>query len=238
MKNQCNIIRDILPLYAEDMVSDDTVSFVDEHLETCSECSNIYEDMKSGTITSTKNNNVLEAEVINVLKKTRRKFVKRFCIISLSICLGVVAVLATLQVFPVHKVFMQKWNECFTMEERMMLAYIGTPGDRKIAQGVINQAEIAFSDFSHTYEENLQLYGELGRYAHDSSANIIHENHFIELMSAHIDDNHGYIWILYSQEARTNDMRTIHGTKDKLSLWEVEKNSDGEWKVISINEHA
>lgn len=38
MKNECNIIRDILPLYAEKMVSDDTAEYVQEHLEGCPAC--------------------------------------------------------------------------------------------------------------------------------------------------------------------------------------------------------
>ena len=33
MKNECNIVRDILPLYVEDMVSEETAKFVKEHLE-------------------------------------------------------------------------------------------------------------------------------------------------------------------------------------------------------------
>ena len=31
MENRCNIIRDILPLYIEDMVSPDTTAFLEEH---------------------------------------------------------------------------------------------------------------------------------------------------------------------------------------------------------------
>lgn len=38
MKNECNIVRDILPLYSEGMVSEDTASFVTEHLEGCTAC--------------------------------------------------------------------------------------------------------------------------------------------------------------------------------------------------------
>ena len=32
MKNECSIVQDILPLYVEDMVSEDTAGFVKEHL--------------------------------------------------------------------------------------------------------------------------------------------------------------------------------------------------------------
>lgn len=38
MKNECSIVRDLLPLYAEKMVSDDTAAFVAEHLQSCAAC--------------------------------------------------------------------------------------------------------------------------------------------------------------------------------------------------------
>ena len=49
MKISCNIIRDLLPLYAEDLASDDTRALVDEHLCDCTECTNILENMKQKT---------------------------------------------------------------------------------------------------------------------------------------------------------------------------------------------
>lgn len=47
MRNECNIIRDILPLYVDEMVSEDTISFVEEHLEKCETCRAELEKMKS-----------------------------------------------------------------------------------------------------------------------------------------------------------------------------------------------
>ncbi len=49
MKISCNIIRDMLPLYAEDLVSEDTRIMVDEHLCDCAECAGILESMKQNT---------------------------------------------------------------------------------------------------------------------------------------------------------------------------------------------
>lgn len=46
MRNECNIIRDILPLYADKMVSADTASFVEEHLAGCAECHAELEKLK------------------------------------------------------------------------------------------------------------------------------------------------------------------------------------------------
>ena len=37
-KISCNIIRDILPLYLDDVVSDETKQMVEEHLQSCASC--------------------------------------------------------------------------------------------------------------------------------------------------------------------------------------------------------
>jgi len=46
MRNECNIIRDILPLYAEKMVTSDTADFIEEHLNGCEACRKEYERTK------------------------------------------------------------------------------------------------------------------------------------------------------------------------------------------------
>lgn len=54
MRNECNIIRDLLPLYAEQMVSTDTVEYVEEHLKGCRECQKEYENLKEPRVNQTK----------------------------------------------------------------------------------------------------------------------------------------------------------------------------------------
>ncbi len=49
-KITCNTIADILPLYVDDIVSDDTKFLVSEHLAQCENCRKKYESMK-GTVT-------------------------------------------------------------------------------------------------------------------------------------------------------------------------------------------
>ena len=46
MRNECNIIRDILPLYIEDMVSAETAELVEEHLKNCVSCRIELQNMK------------------------------------------------------------------------------------------------------------------------------------------------------------------------------------------------
>ena len=43
MKITCNIIEDLLPLYVDDMVSEDSRQLVEEHLKTCPACRKMQE---------------------------------------------------------------------------------------------------------------------------------------------------------------------------------------------------
>ena len=47
MKMPCSVIRDLLPLYAEEMASSESGELVREHLETCPDCRKALEDLKT-----------------------------------------------------------------------------------------------------------------------------------------------------------------------------------------------
>lgn len=45
MKLECDVIRDLLPLYAEDMVSESSRKLISAHISECSECRAMYDEM-------------------------------------------------------------------------------------------------------------------------------------------------------------------------------------------------
>ena len=45
MKISCNIIEDLLPLYVDDAVSEDSRQLVEEHLKECASCRKIQEEI-------------------------------------------------------------------------------------------------------------------------------------------------------------------------------------------------
>lgn len=47
MKISCNMIRDILPLYVEDMASQDTRDILEEHIASCENCKRRLEEMRT-----------------------------------------------------------------------------------------------------------------------------------------------------------------------------------------------
>lgn len=42
--NNCNIIKDLLPLYEENLLSEESKTFVEDHLKSCPECENLLKD--------------------------------------------------------------------------------------------------------------------------------------------------------------------------------------------------
>lgn len=91
-KVSCNIIRDILPLYADDVVSDDTRAMVEEHLAGCRECCNELIAMQQDVILP--GNPSIQMEEARTLKQLKRRLsMKRLKAVIISV-LAAVALLA------------------------------------------------------------------------------------------------------------------------------------------------
>lgn len=50
MKNECNLIRDLLPLYYDEVCSTESRNAVEEHLGECEDCRQYYEQVKSAEV--------------------------------------------------------------------------------------------------------------------------------------------------------------------------------------------
>ena len=90
MKNiSCNIIRDILPLYLDDVVCDETKEMVEEQLQSCVSCREEASSMKKDIILpASKSQRFAEARVI---KKLKNKIFQKKVVISLVTAAAVLA---------------------------------------------------------------------------------------------------------------------------------------------------
>lgn len=71
MKNdlQCNIVKDLLPLYMDELTSEETNSFIKKHLEECPNCRNEYRTFKAELSNSANRSNDTKIQEIDYLKK-------------------------------------------------------------------------------------------------------------------------------------------------------------------------
>ena len=240
MKNECSYVRDVLPLYLENMVSEETSAFVKEHLENCPECAAELEAMKAGTKVEkigSDMQNTLETEVLKSMKAIRKRFRKKAFRVGAIIALGVL-----IHIFPVYRIVHigpMTMGNYYSNEQIAKALYIGSASDRREAQTVLRLADKAFMDVRSTRAENEEEYGLLSRYATptDSYGDTAFNEHSLELWSAHLGEDEGWIWVFYSSETFRHDGSTTNGSWRVPSLWKVEKNDTGEWVVVEIHEH-
>ncbi|MBQ2241722.1 MAG: zf-HC2 domain-containing protein [Clostridia bacterium] len=246
MKNECSVVRDILPLYLENMVSEETAESIKEHLENCPDCAAEFEAMKSGKTVEKIGEEVqsdFEAEVLKSIKNIRKKFRKKVLrvggIIAAILAAILIAGSVLLHLFPIYRIAQISLNDYYSKDQMKMALYIGSASDREEVISVLLLANKAFNDVRHTRAENEEAYGLLARYATptDSYEGAAFNEHSLELWSAHLDENEGWIWVYYSSETFDHNGKSICGSWRIPSLWKVEKNEIGEWVVVDIREH-
>lgn len=82
MKNECDVVKDLLPNYVGDLLSDNTNQFIKEHLDSCQECRKLYEGMKKINYNK-KDDEQIE---INHLKKyNRHMFILKVVLVILAL---------------------------------------------------------------------------------------------------------------------------------------------------------
>ncbi len=78
-KKNCDMIRDLLPLYAENLCSEESRNAVAEHLSNCSECKKLLGKMSTSV-------NVSVDRDITAIKKIKRKIIiKRIAAVVISV---------------------------------------------------------------------------------------------------------------------------------------------------------
>ena len=87
MKNECNIVRDLLPLYIENMASPESAQFVEAHLSKCPECNKLYFSM-----TATDEENITDEDAqrkILPLRLVKRMLWKKTVISIVAVVLSI-----------------------------------------------------------------------------------------------------------------------------------------------------
>ena len=239
MNNECSIVLDLLPLYVEGMLSEDTATFVKEHLAQCAACFAEAESMKGDGKTRAidRKDKDERAEAVGALLLIRKKMRKRVLLIIGIFCACVMALTVLLHFFPVYRVMQVNALSYYSSAEIGKLLYIGSSSDRVAAQAVLRQADEAFGDCRHSDSENEEKYGLLAKYAISEERGASFTVHSLELWSAHLGLYEGYLWVYYSWEAFGSNGETIAGSYNIPSLWKVQKNDSGAWTVVDIKEH-
>ncbi|MGY3778814.1 zf-HC2 domain-containing protein [Isobaculum melis] len=79
MKVSCEVIKDLLPLYIDDICSEESRQLIVEHLQTCETCKAELAAMKDDLPIDTYQQNLKEAQVVKkIAKKWKKGMLKSF----------------------------------------------------------------------------------------------------------------------------------------------------------------
>lgn len=76
MRNECNIIKELLPLYVENMVCEDTIYFIEEHISTCEKCRNKLKSMESLNMLDENTKETINDDITN-LKNFKKEWKRK-----------------------------------------------------------------------------------------------------------------------------------------------------------------
>src|SRR5699024_4395510 len=93
MKISCNVIKDMLPLYVENLGSNETRKIVDEHINNCDDCKKELEEMKASRISPMDTNTKPLEKIRDAMKKKRYQTIIFTTMITLVIVMVLMAFL-------------------------------------------------------------------------------------------------------------------------------------------------
>ncbi len=79
MKYDCNVVKDLLPLYQDNICSSTSKDIVEEHLRECADCKKVAEQMSDGAVEKT-----LAVEKTRVLEKHRKNVNRKTTTIGIT----------------------------------------------------------------------------------------------------------------------------------------------------------
>ena len=92
MKYECDIVKDLMPLYIDDLLSENSKKFVEDHINSCESCKKYYEKLSSEIkIPVSKEARFSDLRPIEYLKSNlTRKIIKKVLatMLVLTLCVG------------------------------------------------------------------------------------------------------------------------------------------------------
>lgn len=136
-KISCNIIRDILPLYLDDVVSDDTKELVEEHLETCDAC-RMEADILGRNITLP-TNRVIKLSDAEVVKKLKSRFLRKKVLVSiLSVVAAIAVMIGIYALMTMKSSFIPYDSTKIRIREEDGQIYASYPGDNLAGSVIVH----------------------------------------------------------------------------------------------------
>ena len=213
MKNDCSVVKDLIPLYTEGLVSSETKEFIYEHCRSCEKCKELVKAIADSSDCQEENTLDTKKDKIwnEIASKERRKKKVKYIILSF---IAIFLILSTVFIYS----FFIRGNTWFTKYD---LTY---------TEQTINQSNFSKNDINAAAEEVKQYFKNnfggcvLLRLSYDEEKTLDQEWHR-EYPEAICFTSDYYML----KEPVAGDM---HRNRNNWN-WTVLHDFDGNWRVVS-----
>lgn len=226
MRNNCSIVRDLIPLYAEDLVSKDTKEFICEHCKSCESCKELLKALADTADEQDTTDNKKEKVWSEIASKERKKKKKKYLLITLAS-----AILVTLAVL--GRIFLPGiYEKNFYEKARIYF-------DNQVTQYDFSYTELTLTKTDFTEDDILAASQAVKKRFEESTDDCkllrlaYDEKKTTDENKALLNPNHAdaivFVGDYYLYEEPVAGPGTRHRTNYR---WFVKKDSSGEWKII------
>ena len=127
--NKCSLISDLLPLYIEGLLSDESKNFVDAHIATCPDCKDLLNALGHEELPPLSNPSEKEQRTKSVVKGYRRWFYTLLTVVIISSLLGGI----------IGTYFVLKYDELVPTHVAKDFVTYALKGDRWVYQEKVSQ---------------------------------------------------------------------------------------------------
>ena len=240
MRKNCDIVKDLIPLYIDNVASEESKNLVETHCDTCKECKKFLALSKETIIAKEKNREQMD-KVWHCIERNNRKENIIHTVIILSVIVG-----AILLVFG-GKVLLDSMaptgNNCieehFGKEKYSELDEGYSNSDKKELEPLMKEIDKAMNYFG-TEKEAKKLFGELSYYStvdyeDELSADEVKIDVDWDFVTCKLYTDTGYMWIKYTKEVFDKKGKIVQGCADiesRLTLVDF----GGGWTVVNVDE--
>ena len=122
MKISCDIIRDVLPLVAEDLASEETKKMVNDHIENCQECNKEFEELKVAK-TDSENKKEFESIPLKIIKRKLKKMNVYIAIVTALIVTLVLMIGLNIITKPIPLSFQESVESVEIEDEKILIKF-------------------------------------------------------------------------------------------------------------------
>ena len=107
MKISCDVIRDLLPLYVDEVLSNDSKTLVDEHIEQCESCRDELKKLSGDEVYSCAVNQIENKSIYDSLNKIRKRISFKIQItVLISVIFTAIVAVGAWDYYDNHRIYM------------------------------------------------------------------------------------------------------------------------------------